>query len=85
MNLPVKQTEEIDSVKAGQIVRSKRLAKGLSLRSLAKAMGFSAPFVSDLELGRRNWTHPNFIIACGIIDRQPKPKRTRERMKGQKQ
>ncbi len=40
---------------------------GMSVRRLAKEMGFSAPFVSDLELGRRNWTASNFDKAKAIL------------------
>lgn len=29
---------------------------GLSLREMARRLKFSAPFVSHLERGRRNWT-----------------------------
>lgn len=37
----------------GQIIRELRKAKELSLRELAKTIGVSAPFLSDVELGRR--------------------------------
>jgi len=32
-----------------------RKAHNISLREIARSMEFSAPFVSDLERGRRNW------------------------------
>ena len=47
----VKDREDI-----GFQLRKLRLAKGLSLRKTAKAMGISAPFLSDLELGQRGWS-----------------------------
>ena len=37
----------------GEALRSLREAKGISLRSLAKQMGWSAAYQSDVELGRR--------------------------------
>jgi len=40
----------------------------MSVRRLAKEMGFSAPFVSDMELGRRNWTIKKFDKAMEVIN-----------------
>lgn len=37
----------------GDLLRELRLARGLTLRQLADLVGVSAPFVSDLERGRR--------------------------------
>ncbi|MGH9962328.1 MAG: helix-turn-helix domain-containing protein, partial [Pyrinomonadaceae bacterium] len=37
----------------GQRIRELRDAKELSLRELAKKLEISAPFLSDIELGRR--------------------------------
>lgn len=37
----------------GQYIRELREKKDLSLREFAKRLGLSAPFVSDIELGRR--------------------------------
>ena len=37
----------------GQHIRELREEKDLSLREFAKRLGLSAPFVSDIELGRR--------------------------------
>jgi transcriptional regulator with XRE-family HTH domain len=41
------------SAPAGDILRSQRLRRGVSLRALARAMEISAPYLVDLELGRR--------------------------------
>ncbi len=46
----------IDHARTGASMRKKRLALGKSLRQTAAAMGISAAYLSDLELGRRNWT-----------------------------
>lgn len=37
-------------------MRSRRLAVGVSVRELGRRLGVSAAYVSDLELGRRNWS-----------------------------
>lgn len=50
------QTVLIDHIKTGARVRNARLRAGVSLRELARRLNLSAPFVSDLERGRRNWT-----------------------------
>jgi transcriptional regulator with XRE-family HTH domain len=50
----------IDNKVMGQEMRALRQRKGVSGRTLATAMGISAAYLSDLELGRRNW-HSNII------------------------
>jgi predicted transcriptional regulator len=40
----------------GQFARKCREEAGVSLRTLAKRMGVSAPFLSDLERGNRQWS-----------------------------
>lgn len=40
----------------GEYIRELREEKDLSVRELAKRLGLSAPFLSDVELGRR---HPS--------------------------
>jgi hypothetical protein len=47
--------EQIDHVATGAAMRQLRKAHNISLREIARRMDFSAPFVSDLERGRRNW------------------------------
>ena len=37
----------------GEVIRYLRIEKGMTLRALAEAVGVSAPFLSDLEHGRR--------------------------------
>lgn len=44
-----------DNVETGKVARDARKRAGLSLREVARRMKLSAPFVSDLELGRRGW------------------------------
>lgn len=45
-----------DQIFIGQCLRMEREGRKVSLRALAKQMKLSAPYVSDLELGRRNWS-----------------------------
>jgi len=59
----------IDHVATGKIARRAREKVEMSLRKVAKKMKVSAPFLSDLELGRRNWKEKhlkNFSEALGI-------------------
>lgn len=46
---------EIDHKATGKSFRSERERLGVSLRKFALAIGYSAPFVSDLERGERRW------------------------------
>lgn len=46
---------KLDHSHVGSNMRKLRRSKRLSLRSVADKMGFSAPYLSDLERGRRNW------------------------------
>lgn len=41
--------------KVADWARKKRLKSGHSLRFIASCMGVSAPFLHDLERGKRNW------------------------------
>jgi transcriptional regulator with XRE-family HTH domain len=44
---------------------SKRLDKGESLRAVARSLGVSAPYLSDIMLGRRQ-PGPKVLAALGI-------------------
>lgn len=57
---PTKTIAVIDHQRAGAQIRDMRVRRGMSLRSMAKRIGISAPFLSDLELGRRAWSHRRF-------------------------
>lgn len=54
--LITKQVASIDHAGTGSSARGARIKSGNSLRSVARKMGYTAPYVSDLERGRRNWT-----------------------------
>ncbi len=45
-----------DHSATGHAMRERRKKAGLSLRTLAERMGLSAPYLCDLELGRRAWS-----------------------------
>lgn len=46
----------VDHVGTGEAIRKRRESVKLSLRKLAAECGWSAPYQSDLELGRRTWS-----------------------------
>lgn len=53
-----------------------RLNFGISLRQVALKMGYSAPYLVDLEAGRRNWTPAKtecYISAVDSIRKQQEP------------
>jgi transcriptional regulator with XRE-family HTH domain len=45
----------INHVATGKQARKVRTSHKISLREIARRMDISAPFLSDLERGRRNW------------------------------
>lgn len=68
MTLPTITTESLDHSAIGKNVRKTRMGQRISLRSLAIAMGISAPHLSDLERGRRNWTQERYDQAINQIE-----------------
>ena len=53
---PIKtRTVIIDNGATGRVARVIRIYYGLSLRKMAKMMGCSPTFLSQLERGHRNW------------------------------
>lgn len=59
---------QVDHSATGAALRDRRIYKRLSLRSLATELGISAAYLSDLELGRRNWTEERFAEAVSAIE-----------------
>lgn len=47
--------QELDHAAMGATMRAIRERKGISIRQLASKLRLSAPYLSDLERGRRNW------------------------------
>lgn len=54
--------KETIAVTMGQRLRELRERAGFSLREVAKAAGISAPFLSDVELGRRFPTNETLAL-----------------------
>lgn len=46
---------EVDHVAFGSKMRTLRSREDLSLRKVARVLGLTISFLSDLERGRRNW------------------------------
>lgn len=57
MKLKMKLVKTIDNIKTGQAARKERLAKGITMRELAKSIGVFPSYICDLEFGRRNWSY----------------------------
>lgn len=72
MNLITHRVEVIDHEATGQRFRAAREAAKISLREMARRLGMSAPYVSDLELGRRNWTQDKADRFAAIIEQNAK-------------
>lgn len=73
-----------------EAVRAARLMKGMSLRAAAKELGVSAPTMSQLELGVRNFDYNRAILFKNFfkmdfelpdVDFENAPKVTRGRVK----
>lgn len=67
--------ESLDHEAVGSAMRSVRVEAKLSLREVARRLCLSAPYVSDLELGHRNWTRSritDYENACSDAFK-PKP------------
>lgn len=65
-----RKVEVTDEIATGAKMRELRLQTGVSLRQVARHMDLSAPYLSDLERGRRAWTESRameFIAAVRAI------------------
>ena len=51
-----RNTKVIDHRATGELMRRARDQSALSLRDMATRLNLSAPYLADLERGRRNWT-----------------------------
>ena len=59
-------THDLDLVAIGRELRTIREASGLSLRALAARIGLSAPFLCDVEHGRRRLSAAHGALWLGI-------------------
>lgn len=57
--LITRRIDVIDHHSTGRMMREYREHHGISIREVARRMGLSAAYVSDLERGRRNWKLAN--------------------------
>ena len=48
-----------DDRAVGTRMRERREAKKITLRAMARRLNLSVAYLSDLELGRRRWSHTN--------------------------
>lgn len=69
-----KTVQVVDHAATGLRARKHRKSQGVTLRAVARHMNISAPYLSDLELGRRNWTLDlslkfNRSVAMAFINR----------------
>lgn len=51
-----------------KLIKIKRVEKGLSQGALAKALGVSSPFVSNVERGHRPWPEHRIDKICSVLD-----------------
>jgi transcriptional regulator with XRE-family HTH domain len=61
LRLRTKSVLTIDHVATGEVARILRKRCRKSLRSVAKKLKVSAAYLSDLELGKRNWNAERLI------------------------
>lgn len=53
--------KEIDSKSVGLAMKKLRQSSGLDQQAVAKKMGFTSTYLSLLESGHRNWSHPLMV------------------------
>lgn len=61
-----------DDKAIGALMRLTRERNSISLRKVAGRMGISAPYLSDLKLGRRGWSARLIASALQQIERDPR-------------
>ena len=62
-----------DEVALGYMMRKLRIAQSVSLRAHARKLKWSAPYVSDLELGRRGWSENRVALYIAALPQMPEP------------
>ena len=69
----------------GEFLQKKREEKRITLRKMAELLSFSAPFLSDVEKGRRNPPElPKLEQIVEILDLSPEEKETMFNLAGKK-
>lgn len=69
----VRMEPRIDNVLTGEHARKERKRCGTSLREVARRLRVSAAYISDLELGRRNWDDKRLCEYMLAVHRSPEP------------
>ena len=71
-----KQVETIDHAATGVACRKWRFSMGPSATAVANKLHISPSMVSDLELGRKNWTETKleeYVDAVKSLSEEPQP------------
>ena len=79
-----KQKYADDQKIIGAYLRMKRVEQKVSLRAVARRMKRSAPYVSDLELGLRNWSQATLHEYGEAMASMPNAEVTGDPLKGSK-
>lgn len=69
----VVEVSRVKNKELGYMMRKLRIAQSVTLRNHGKAMKFSAPYVSDLELGRRGWSVKMVRTYLEALPQMPQP------------
>lgn len=65
--LIMEQVSAINHRATGEQMRTLRLRAGITQEQMAKALGLGAPYLCDLEHGRRNWSEELAAKAALVI------------------
>ena len=63
---------QLAMVRVGEEIRRLREARGMTLRALAQKLDVSAPYMSDVEHGRRALAHERLIDVAAHLRTTPK-------------
>ena len=80
----IRMEPRIDNVLTGEHARKERKRFGKSLREVASRLGVSAAYISDLELGRRNWDDKRLCEFMLAVHGCPKPPTVEQMRQSQK-
>jgi transcriptional regulator with XRE-family HTH domain len=56
MKLQTGSAKHVDHIATGLTARAARMKSGRTLTFVARRLGFSVVYLSDLELGKRSWS-----------------------------
>jgi predicted transcriptional regulator len=58
---------EISHIETGKKMRQLRTDADISLREVARRLGISGAYLSDMEQGKRNWTNAKVEMFLGAV------------------